>query len=131
MSDLEDCLECDQSTLKSALDTFSRIGLTMRQADLLFIDKELRKYFEFHIAKFSDNFEPSFESLQGLLNKVPISVLPTWYSIPRTSDNIFASIVEKYLITPKVYESYLHELTFDDPIINKLLPTCFQVLNLS
>lgn len=129
ISDLEDCIECDEAALTSALETFSRIGLTMRQADLLFIDKELRKYFEFHIAKFSDNFEPSFESLQGLLNRVPISVLPTWYSIPRTSDNIFASIVEKYLHTPKIYESYVNELTFDDPIVNKIIADVFSSPN--
>lgn len=121
MSDLEDCIECDEKALHSALETFSRIGLTMKQADLLFIDKELRKYFEFHIAKFSDNYEPSFECLQGLLNRVPISVLPSWYCIPRTSDNIFASIVEKYLLTPKIYESYLNELVFDDPVINNII----------
>ena len=125
ISDLEDCLECDEAELKSSLETFGRIGLTMKQADLVFVDKELRKYFEFHIGKFSSKCEPSFESLQGLLSRVPISVLPTWYSIPRTSDNIFASIVEKYLQTPKIYESYLNELTFDDPIVGKIVADVF------
>lgn len=121
ISDLEDCLECDESALYSALETFGRIGLTIRQGDILFIDKELRKYFEFHIAKFSQASEPSFESLQGLLSKVPISVLPNWYSIGRTSDNIFASIIEKYLQTPKIYENYLKELSFDDPLLHKIV----------
>ncbi len=125
ISDLADSLDCSSAELSSALDTFSRIGLTMRQADLLFVDKEMRKYFEFHIIKFSDNYEPSFESLQGLLNRVPISILPTWYSIPRTSDSIFSSIVEKYLHTPKIYENYLNETTFDDPIINSIVQDVF------
>ncbi len=126
IGDLQDCIDHDTASLLAALDTFGRIGLTMQQQDTLFINKDLRKYFEVHIVKFADNFEPSFESLQGLFNKVPISVLPVWYSIPRTSDNIFESIVEKYLHTPKVYESYLQELTFDDPILNKIVEDVFE-----
>ncbi len=121
LSDIADALECDKSDLSSSLNTFSRIGLTMLQEDTLFIDKELRKYFEFHTVKFHGASEPSFESLQGLFNKVPISVLPTWYSIPRSSDNIFSSIVEKYLHTPKIYENYLKELIFDDPILHRMI----------
>lgn len=125
IADILDCVSCDQDTLFLALETFSRIGLTMRQGDLLFIDKELRKYFEFHLVKFANKQAPSFESLQGLLNKVPISILPTWYSIPRSSDNIFDSIVEKYLHTPKIYENYLKDLIFEDVILNKIVEELF------
>ncbi len=125
ISDLAQSVTCDEESLNQVLDTFSHIGLCIRQGDLLFTDKELRKYFEFHIVKFSNNFEPSFEYLQGLLTKVPISVLPIWYSIPRTSDNIFSSIVEKYLDTPKIYENYLSELIFDDRIIPQIIQDVF------
>lgn len=125
IADILDCVSCDQDTLFLALDTFSRIGLTMRQGDLLFIDKELRKYFEFHLVKFANTQIPSFESLQGLLSKVPISTLPTWYSIPRSSDNIFDSIIEKYLHTPKIYENYLKDLVFEDTTLNKIVEELF------
>jgi len=125
LAELAESASCSVEELTKTLNTFSRVGFTMKEGNTLFVDKELRKYFEFHIAKFSKNFEPSFEYLQGLLNKVPISVLPTWYSIPRTSDNIFSSIVEKYLLTPKVYENYLAEVTFSDPLIQHIIRDVF------
>lgn len=131
LADLAESASCTIDELDPTLNTFGRVGFTMKEGDTLFIDKELRKYFEFHIAKFSKNFEPSFEYLQGLLNKVPISVLPTWYCIPRTSDSIFASIVEKYLLTPKVYENYLTEVTFSDPIITHIIRDVFSSPELS
>ncbi len=125
ISELESNVSCSKNELDEALTTFSKIGLTVKERDFLFIDKELRKYFEFHSAKFQDSFEPSFEFLQGLLSKVPIGVLPVWYSIPRSSDNIFSSIVEKYLHTPKIYENYLKELSFEDPVISDIMQDVF------
>ncbi len=130
ISELADTVSCSQKELDKALETFSKIGLTAKQQEHLFIDKELRKYFEFHITKFQDSFEPSFEFLIGLLAKVPISVLPLWYSIPRSSDNIFSSIVEKYLHTPKIYESYLKELSFDEPILHQIVEDVFSSASL-
>lgn len=121
IQEVADAIGCDEDELILAVDAFSKVGLTMRQHDMLFIDKELRKYFEVHITKLQNNFEPSFEYIQTLLNKIPISVLPGWYSIPRSSDNIFASIIEKYLETPKIYQNYLAEVTFDEPILHKIV----------
>ena len=40
------------------------------------------------------------EFIQLLLRKVPIDILPTWYPIPRTSNSIFDSLIEKYMKTP-------------------------------
>lgn len=125
-AELIENVEESKSEVLSALDKFSKIGLVVQQRETLFVDKELRKYFEFHIAKFKGTNEPSFEFLQGLLNRVPISVLPVWYSIPRTSDNIFSSLVEKHLFTPKIYEQYLKELTFSDPILKLIIQDVFE-----
>jgi hypothetical protein len=61
------------------------------------------------------------EFLQGLLRKVPIHVLPIWYSIPRTSNNIFDSLVEKYLLTPQIFQRYLAELHFADPVLSGIV----------
>ncbi|MCE5295358.1 MAG: hypothetical protein LLF94_12210 [Chlamydiales bacterium] len=125
LSDILDTLDCDELELESTLKTFSKFGLILRQHDMLYIDKDLKKCLELHSVKFSKNFEPSFERLQGLLNRVPISILPTWYSLPRTSDNIFISLVEKYLQTPKIYETYLRELTFDDTTFTQIIAAIF------
>ena len=92
--------------------------IKMNGNDTAVVDKEMRKYYESQILKFDEDFEPGMEFLQGLLHKVPIHILPTWYSIPRTSDHIFQSITEKFLATPKIYERYLQELHFDNPILD-------------
>lgn len=128
LSELIENVTVSNNELTIALDKFSSIGLTSLQKNTLFIDKELRKYFEFHLSKFS--LEPSFDFLQGLLARVPISVLPNWYSIPRTSDNIFSSLVEKHLQTPKIYEQYLNELTFTDPVLKSIIHDVFASPNL-
>ncbi len=123
--DLVDALDCDEIELEEALYCFSQIGLLVKEHDTIFIDKELKKYFELHSFKFDSKTEPSFEVLQALMQKVPISTLPNWYSIPRTSDNIFSSIIEKYLLTPKIYESYLKELHFEVPTLHEICADLF------
>ncbi len=45
-----------------------------------------------------------------VLKRIPISVLPNWYSFPRSTDHIFDSIIEKYMMTPKVYRRHLLDL---------------------
>lgn len=105
-------------------DTFKRlsdVGLFEKKDEHLYVDKEKRKYFEFEINRFDPDFKPDMEFLQGLFRKVPIHILPTWYSIPRTSNNIFESIVEKYLITPQIYQRYLMELNLGNPMIDAII----------
>ena len=125
LSDLCKALDCESETILPVLDKFSRTGLLMRQTDSIFVDKEQRKYYEFNIQKFDDNFEPNIDFLQGMLNKVPIPVLPIWYNISKTSDNIFVSLIEKYFQTPKIYEKHLNDLTFPDPIFSAIIRDVF------
>jgi hypothetical protein len=99
----------DQDVLP-VLEKLAAAGLLSIDGDNLLVDKEMRKYFEFQIARFDEEFKPDMEFLQGLLRKVPIHVLPTWYSIPRTSSNIFESILEKHLLSPQIFIRYLSEL---------------------
>lgn len=110
-------LEVEQSKLTPILDSLSRIKLFKRNDQTLVVDKELRKYYESQIEKFEDDFEPNLEFLQSLLSKVPVHALLVWYPIQRTSNNIFSSIIEQCLLTPKIYRQYLYELEFDDPIL--------------
>jgi hypothetical protein len=96
-------------------------GLLDISGDVILVDKDKRKYFEFQCQRFDPQFKPDMEFLQGLLKQVPIHVLPTWYSIPRTSNNIFESLIEKYLLTPQIFERYLSELQFQDPVLTGIM----------
>lgn len=118
-------LETPLPTLMPVLQKLGQTGLFTLQEDILTVDKEMRKYFESQLQKFDKDFKPDMESLQALLRKVPIHILPIWYSIPRTSNNIFESIVEKYLLTPQIFQRYLMELSFDDPAFSGIIQDVF------
>jgi hypothetical protein len=118
---LAEALEISVEELIPVLDKLSVTKLFKRQHMTLIVDKEMRKYFEFQIEKFDEDFVPDLDFLQNVLGKVPIHVLPNWYAIPRSSDNIFASIIEKYFLTPKIYRQYLNELQFDDPVLDAIV----------
>ncbi|MBU6384031.1 MAG: hypothetical protein KGQ49_03390 [Verrucomicrobia bacterium] len=119
-------LGCDETALQESLRRFASVGLLSIAEDAILIDKEKRKYFEFEMTRFEPHFKPDMEFLQGLLRKVPIQVLPSWYAIPRTSNNIFESIVEKYLFTPHIFQRYLADLHFADPTLNAIIQDVFQ-----
>lgn len=122
-------LGCSEADLLSSLKKLSSTGFVSLQDDSILVDKEKRKYFEFQIQRFDPNFKPDMEFVQGILRKVPIHLLPIWYSIPRSSNNIFESIVEKYLFTPNIYQRYLMELNFGDPILNAIMQDVFSSPN--
>lgn len=127
---LAEALETTESQVIAAIDKLSPTKLVSRQGDQVIVDKEMRKYYESQIIKFDDDFEAGMEFLQGLLSKVPIHHLPSWYSISRTSDNIFLSIIEKHLHSPKIYERYLQELHFDDPVLTSMLKDLYEAPDL-
>jgi DNA-binding Lrp family transcriptional regulator len=118
-------LECDESTLLQTLKKLSKTGLLTVADDTILVDKEMRKYFEFEITRFEPDFRPDMEFLQGILRKVSIHLLPVWYSVPRTSNNIFESLIEKYLLTPQLYQRYLMELQFGHPTVNAIIHDIF------
>lgn len=122
---LSDSLNISVKELKTSLEKLAKSRLFKIQDENILIDKEMRKYYETQIIKFDDDFRPDLEYLQGLLSKVPIHALPVWYAIPRSSNNIFQSIIEKFLITPKTYERYLQELSFDDPVLTSIAKEIF------
>jgi hypothetical protein len=118
-------LGCEEADLTSILQQLSRAGLLSLQDDTIVVDKEMRKYFEFHMKRFDPEFKPDMEYAQGLLRKVPIHLLPSWYAIPRTSNNIFESIVEKYLITPQLFQRYISELHAIHPTAYRMMQEVF------
>jgi hypothetical protein len=114
-------LDRPESEIIPILQKLESLKLFQIQVDTLNVDKERRKYFEFQITRFEENFIPDMEYLQGLLKQVPIHILPSWYAIPRSSNNIFESIVERYLLTPQIYQRYLMELNFADPVMSGIM----------
>ncbi|MEI6242397.1 MAG: hypothetical protein WCP39_03215 [Chlamydiota bacterium] len=113
ISKLAKTMETSEDFILPVVKKFSKVGLLVIENDTLSIDKQMRKYYEFQIIRYSIDFKPDLEFLQGLLKKVPIHVLPSWYSISRSTDNIFESILEKYLRSPQAFHRYLQEFTCD------------------
>lgn len=126
---LSENLGVSPKKLIPVLDTLSRTKLFKRDNLTLKVDKEIRKYYESQMEKFEDDFEPNLEFLQSLLSNVPLHVLLLWYTIPRTSDNIFASIIEQCLLTPRTYRQYLLELQFADPIVHLIIEDLYKAPN--
>lgn len=118
--DLSRSLAISELKLIPIIQKFSSIGLVNYQNHLLYVDKERRKYFEFQMSRFQDDFKPNLDFVKKILRQVPIHLLPTWYSIPRSSNNIFESIINTYLLNPHTYERYLKDLFLLDPLIEKL-----------
>lgn len=114
-------LHADERDVLPILCRLSKTGLLSIHDDVIVVDKEMRKYYEFQIQRFDPEFKPDMEFLQGLLRKVPIHVLPTWYSIPRSSNNIFESIIEKHLLTPHIFQRYFNDLHFADPAVQGIM----------
>lgn len=127
---LADNLGVKESKIIPLLEKFSKVKLLKISKDQVTLDKEMRKYYEFQMEKFDDYFRPNIEFILSSLSTVPIHVLPIWYSLPRTADNIYASLIEKNLLTPKIYERYLSELEFDNPVIEQIFKDVFTSPNL-
>jgi len=125
LNQLVEILETPKSKLLKTIQKFIDAKLIKQEKETLYVDKELRKQFESHMIKFDPEFEPGMEYIQALLNKVPIHHLPQWYALPRTSDNIFQSIIERFLATPKMYEKYLQELQFDEELLPQISKAVF------
>ncbi|MBA3722169.1 MAG: hypothetical protein H0W88_07200 [Parachlamydiaceae bacterium] len=127
--ELAETLEVKKDLLMPALTKLKPSKLFKIDHETLVVDKEMRKYYESQIEKFDEDFEPNIAFLQDILSKVPINVLPLWYAVPRSSDNIVASIIEKYLITPETYRLHLEELQFDEPILHKIIQDIYEAPN--
>ncbi|MBM3197817.1 MAG: hypothetical protein FJZ58_00995 [Chlamydiae bacterium] len=107
------------------LDKIRPSGLFILEGQMITMHKEMRKYFETQMQRFDADFKPDMEFLQSLLKKPPIHVLPTWYAIPRSSDNIFASLMEKNFKTPMHFQRYIAELNFGEPVLHKIIQDVF------
>jgi hypothetical protein len=125
IADISRNLEMKIDEVKKILEKIKDLSLISIENDHVIVNKELRKYFDGEIQKFDERFAPGMEFIQSLLKKVPIQVLPTWYLIPRTADNIFDSLVEKIFLTPQIYQRHLHEVKPVDGVEAKIYNALF------
>lgn len=117
--------DCSKEQLMPILQKLQRVNLLILQDDKIVVDKEVRRYFEVDLIRFSPDCKPGMELIQNLLKKIPIHHLLNWYAIPRASDNIFESIVEKYLLTPQIFQKHLQEIQTLDPLMDKIIQDLF------
>lgn len=116
ISELIELVEATRDDVHEALETLACFNLFKVENNSIIVDKDARKYFEVQIERFQEDFKPDLEFFQNLLTQVPIHIIPIWYSLPKSSDNIFESIIDRHLTTPKTYEKFLYDLQLDDDI---------------
>jgi predicted transcriptional regulator len=113
-------LDLKEGAVSASLAKLQPLGLFTLEHGQIIIDKEVRRYVEVEMGRFDPDFKPDIEYVSSLLKKVPIHVLPIWYAIPRTSTDIFESILEKYLATPQIFQRHLLDLNFPDPTLSAI-----------
>ncbi|MBN2479180.1 MAG: hypothetical protein JXA94_03045, partial [Parachlamydiales bacterium] len=121
ISRLSKDLSDDEANIIPAVKKLSQTDLISFDGDIILVDKKMRKYFEFEYSRFDENFKPDITFITNLLHKIPIHILPIWYSIPKTSNNIFSSIFEKYLVTPSLYCRYVEDVKNEHPLFMKII----------
>jgi hypothetical protein len=117
---LADNLDLEIDDVYTIIESLAPLNLFNFDGRILTVDKDKRKYFETQIARFDSDFKPNLEYFQNLLKSLPIEVLPNWYHVPRTSNHIFQSIIDKHLLTPQTYQRYLTELLSGDDLVAKV-----------
>jgi hypothetical protein len=122
---LKNALDLTENELKLFFDRMAPFQILSLEQDVVLIDKEVKKKIECFLAKFEEDFIAGIEYFQALLKQVPISILPTWYSLPRSCDSIFLSLKEKIFQTPAQYLRHIKEVETEkypiQPIVNALL----------
>lgn len=121
-----DSLDLEHSLIRKILDDLLPTGLFSIEGQTIQVDKEKRKYFETHIEKFNDDFTPDMDYLQSLLKHIPIQVLPLWYQIPRSSNNIFTSLIEKCFLTPAIFLRFYNDFISCEDIYAQIIKDIYE-----
>ncbi|SCA64090.1 Uncharacterized protein SCG7086_BX_00120 [Chlamydiales bacterium SCGC AG-110-P3] len=113
---IADLIDRSEAEIRPTLSKLKEYGLVSCSGNNIEVSKDVRKDLVREIEKYEEDFHPGIPYLRKLLGKVPMHILPSWYSVPRMADNIVTSIIEKSLETPKAYREYLSELDIKDPV---------------
>ncbi|MGL4348277.1 MAG: hypothetical protein ACRCSV_02305 [Chlamydiales bacterium] len=120
-------LNMKEDIVETTLKKFEKSNLFRLEKNTIYVNKGMRKYYDQIMIIFDRTaFIPNLDFLQNLLKKVPIHILPVWYHIPRTANNIFDSLVEKYLLTPQIFHRYLKELNLGSQILTNIVEDVFR-----
>lgn len=119
--DIASNLKAPLTEVISTLERLQVTNLLRYDESKIYVDKEMRRYYEYQIEKFEEEFTPSLEYILRGLKRIPIQVLPNWYAIPKATDDIFESLIEKYFQTSKIYRRHLLDLQLEDPIALSIL----------
>jgi len=131
LKELMDTLSVDTTVIDPLIQRLTEIGLLKVDGTTVIVDKEMRRTFEFQLSKFECDFEPNMDYVLTLLQQVPIHILPEWYALPKNTDDIFSSIIEKLLSTPKIYSKYLQDLVFENAKQEAIITDLFAAEDLS
>lgn len=119
-------LNMREDTVQTTFKKLEKSNLFRIEKNTIYVNKVMRKYYDQIMIIFDRTaFIPNLDFLQSLLKKVPIHILPVWYHIPRTANNIFDSLVEKYLLTPQIFDRYLKELNLGNQILTNIVEDVF------
>lgn len=129
VSQLAKHLNLSVTQLLPLLDKWEELKLFKRDDMTLIVDKETRKLIEFQLERFDNSFEPNLNFLQSLLDRLPQEILLDWYSVSRTAQEFFPSIVNHFLINPQVYIQYLDQLEFKNSILKDIIKDVFTAKN--
>jgi hypothetical protein len=121
VEELSEDLDVMPEIILSVLKKNGTIGLYSLSGTDVHINKEERKFYEAELEKFNDAFFPNLNHIKLLFNKVPIDVIPQWFSLPKSCTAIFNTLIEKHFLSPKLFERYIQELEFDDPVMKKIV----------
>lgn len=121
LEDIEENLDLTREELMVSLEKMLPMQLFALEGNELIVNKETRKLLEHHLERFEENFSPSLDFMHALLKRIPIHLLPLWYAIPKSSNNIFESLIEKYFLTPQLFERYLAQLNLDHPLMKEII----------
>lgn len=114
---LKNALDVTENELKEFINEIAPFNMLSIEQDTVLIDKDVKKKIECFLEKFDEDFSHGIEYFQSLLKQVPINILPTWYSLPRSCDSIFLSLKEKIFHTPSQYLRHLQNIESDDPSV--------------
>ena len=129
ISKLAKDLEIDEKKLLPTLDKISQSELIQIDGEIVTIDKKVRTYFEFEYKRFDEHFKPDLLFINNLLHKIPIHILPIWYSLPKTSNNIFESIIDKYFKTPHLFKRHLSNIEHEKEIFSNIIEEVYNSEN--
>ncbi len=121
VKELAELMDVSGQEILTVLEKLLPLSLFTFDGNTISVQKESRKYFETQLERFDEDFTPDIDYFQSLLRHVPIHLLPLWFSIPKSTDDIFGSIIENYFLTPELYTKYLRDLQFDNKYAAKII----------